>query len=372
MIDRARAVADAVLYEGFLLFPYRKDALKNQLPWQFGVLMPQGYADASEARSFTSEMTLLPGDGAIPQDDKLDVLVRFLQATEAAPIEREVALQAGLAQPHTETQFAFDRLSGTVTLDVTPEENGVLLLTLAVRNTASMHPNADRNEALRSAFISAHALLSAHSAVFASLLDPPDIAKPVAARCTNERVFPVLTGEPADATNQTARTVLVSPIILYDFPRIANASTTHTFDATEIDELLMLSVASLSEDEKHAARAAHPYVRQLVERADALDADTLATLHGELTGHPRDPGDETVTIAGAEVRKGSRVRVHPKRRADVWDSIVDGMTGRVCAVHTDAEGKRYVGVVFDGDPASELHEWYGRSFFYAPDEVEPQ
>jgi hypothetical protein len=40
-------------------------------------------------------------------------------------------------------------------------------------------------------------------------------------------------------------------------------------------------------------------------------------------------------------------------------------------VHTDAEGKRYVGVVFDGDPASDLHEWYGRSFFYGTHEVEP-
>jgi hypothetical protein len=165
--------------------------------------------------------------------------------------------------------------------------------------------------------------------------------------------------------------MLVSPIILYDFPRIAQASTTHTFDGTEIDELLMLSVASLTDEEKHAARSAHPYVRELVERAEALDAETLATLHGELTGGAPEPGDETVTIDGTDVRRGSHVRVHPKGRADLWDDIVNGMTGRVCAVHTDAEGKRYVGVVFDGDPASDMHEWYGRSFFYGTNEVEP-
>jgi hypothetical protein len=65
------------------------------------------------------------------------------------------------------------------------------------------------------------------------------------------------------------------------------------------------------------------------------------------------------------------VRVHPKGRADVWDDLVRGMTARVNAVHTDFDGKRYVGVVFDADPASDLHEWYGRSFFYGADEVEP-
>ena len=367
MIDQARAVADAVLYDGFLLFPYRKEALKNQLPWQFGVLMPENYADKSEPSSFTSQVLCQD-----PKGPELQVLVRFLQSTDAAPVEREVALHADLAQPHTETSFAFGHLCGLVTLDVMPDENNTMRIALSVRNQSSTHPNAHRNEALRSAFISAHALLSASNAAFVSLLDPPESAKAAAARCTNERVFPVLVGEPLDVSQQTARAVLVSPIILYDFPRLAGASTTHTFDATEIDELLMLSVATLSEDEKRAARAAHPYVRELVERADALDADTLATLHGELTGRPREPGDETVTIAGTEVRKGSRVRVHPRGRADIWDSIVDGMSGHVCAVHTDAEGKRYVGVVFDGDPASDMHEWYGRAFFYATDEVEPE
>jgi hypothetical protein len=367
MIDQARAVADAVLYEGFLLFPYRKDALKNQLPWQFGVLMPYGYADKSEPSSFTSELIALP-DGDAPA---IDGVVRFLESTQTAPVEREVAITADLAQPQTETQFAFDKLCGTITLTVASDQNGLRRLTLVVRNETHIAPTDDRNEALRGAFISAHALLGARDAVFASILDPPEYAKTAAATCRNERIFPVLVGKPQDESHQTARTMLVSPIILYDFPRIASASTTHTFDATEIDELLMLSVASLSDEEKRAARAAHPYARELVERADALDADTLAALHGELTGHPREPGDETVTIAGTDVRKGSYVRVHPKGRADVWDSIVDGMTGCVTAVHTDAEGKRYVGVVFDGDPASDMHEWYGRAFFYGTEEVEP-
>ena len=44
--DHARAVADAVLYEGYLLYPYRASSRKNQCRWQFGVLGPPGAADA--------------------------------------------------------------------------------------------------------------------------------------------------------------------------------------------------------------------------------------------------------------------------------------------------------------------------------------
>ena len=44
--DRARAIADAVLYEGYLLYPYRASSRKNQCRWQFGVLGPPGAADA--------------------------------------------------------------------------------------------------------------------------------------------------------------------------------------------------------------------------------------------------------------------------------------------------------------------------------------
>lgn len=44
--DRARAVADAVLYEGYLLYPYRATSGKNQSRWQFGVLGPSGAAEA--------------------------------------------------------------------------------------------------------------------------------------------------------------------------------------------------------------------------------------------------------------------------------------------------------------------------------------
>lgn len=44
--DEARAVADAIMYEGYLLYPYRRSSPKNRVRWQFGVLLPPDWAQA--------------------------------------------------------------------------------------------------------------------------------------------------------------------------------------------------------------------------------------------------------------------------------------------------------------------------------------
>ena len=71
---RAR-VADAILYEGYLLYPYHKSAQKNQVRFQFGVLMPPGYAelDPHEASASQTECLL-----ECPDEAEVRVLVRFL------------------------------------------------------------------------------------------------------------------------------------------------------------------------------------------------------------------------------------------------------------------------------------------------------
>src|SRR5580704_11198308 len=75
-LDHARRVADAILYEGYLLYPYHKEAQKNQVRFQFGVLMPPGYAsvDDCEPNSSQTECLLECRD-----DAEVRVLVRFLQ-----------------------------------------------------------------------------------------------------------------------------------------------------------------------------------------------------------------------------------------------------------------------------------------------------
>ncbi len=344
MNPQARAVADAVLYEGFLLYPYSKSALKNQMPFQFGVVMPQGYGDPSEPPSIHSQFVYCVGDAS---DARIDGMLRFLRIAEH-PVEEEVPFSFS---PGAAFGFCFTTSSLRGEVNVAVECDGdVSVLTLEIVNHTAADAVDSRNEALRGAFVSTHLVLEAQAGSFSSMIDPPAFAAPAIARCVNDRLHPILTGN-REAGGQTSNALLLSPIILEDFPRIAAASRTQTFDGTEIDELLMLSVASLTDEEKRDARAAHPYVQSIVERAEALDPQTLQTLHGE-------------------IRKGTRVRVQPKRRADTWDNLVRGMTARVNTIETDLEGNHYVGVVFDADPASEMHEWYGRSFFYGTDEVE--
>ena len=75
-LDEVRRVADAVLYEGYILYPYRASAQKNRSRWQFGVLMPPGYAaaDPSETAAMRAECVFEHrGQPA------LAVTVRFLQ-----------------------------------------------------------------------------------------------------------------------------------------------------------------------------------------------------------------------------------------------------------------------------------------------------
>jgi hypothetical protein len=73
----ARHVADAVLYEGYVLYPYRASAQKNQLRWQFGVLAPPDYArsSGSERSTMCTEVIVDPGDRP-----RLTVRIRCLQA----------------------------------------------------------------------------------------------------------------------------------------------------------------------------------------------------------------------------------------------------------------------------------------------------
>ena len=73
----------------------------------------------------------------------------------------------------------------------------------------------------------------------------------------------------------------------------------------------------------------------------------------------------------ARSRKGSLVRVHPSRRADAQDLFFAGQVARVTAVLSDVDGDTHVALVLVDDPAADLHEWYGRYFYFAPDELEP-
>ena len=83
------------------------------------------------------------------------------------------------------------------------------------------------------------------------------------------------------------------------------------------------------------------------------------------------PETDEVIIKGVRVSAGSTVRIHPSRRADAQDLFFAGQVARVAAVHSDVDGDTHVAVILVDDPAADLHDWYGRYLYFAPDELEP-
>jgi hypothetical protein len=409
--ERARKVADAVLYEGYVLYPYRASARKNQMRWQFGVLAPKAWCDAGGCEhSFSRTECLLEG-GA---DAKLHGKVRFLQlqrrTIEEAPgvavpslevggelftswdegLEREIEFAGNVrfqlpgarevqAFPGSAARLVRERwpLAGEIRVSIERSGSGLARVRVEVENLTDVtDPSISRDEALRSSFTGAHVLLAAENGEFISLLDPPEQAREAAASCKNVRVWPVLIERDL---------VLSSPIILYDHPQVAKESPGDLYDATEIDEILTLRTQTLTDEEKREARATDPRAAAILDRVDHLPAEMLEKLHGairsvEPSAQPFwDPGadasvspeTDSVEIAGVPVAKGSVVRLHPGRHADAQDMFLEGQLGVVQGVYLDVEDRRYLAVTLRDDPAADLHLWHGRFLYFFPEEVEP-
>ena len=431
--DRARAVADAVLYEGYLLYPYRATSTKNQSRWQFGVLGPQGAADTGLGEDGTLSAQVLVRSYRVPSTSGV---VRFLQLQHRG-VERDVG--GGRFEPVDELTAGSQRwlswdeaveceisiepfrvtslprtceisvpagrdvekveggrivrtrrsLHGLVAMSA--EQDGDLLrLTFEVRNTAP--PAADKDGAIATSLIGTHLLIEVTEGEFVSLLEPPDSAAGAVARCGQHRCFPVLAGPAGEAD-----LVLVSPIILYDHPEIAEQSKGALFDSTEIDEILTLRVMTMTDEEKAQARATDPLAARIIDRCDSMSPEAMLDLHGVLRNPhaptqepglipeiPADvdwwdpmadtavrPGLDAILVNGTRVTRGSRVRLRPSRRADAQDLFYADKIARVPSVHEDVDGDQHVGVVLEDDPAADLHDWYGRYLYFAPDEVEP-
>ncbi|MGZ4472539.1 MAG: hypothetical protein ACXVXM_11295 [Nocardioidaceae bacterium] len=417
-LARARTVADAVLYEGYLLYPYRASSAKNQSRWQFGVLGPPGAFDAGFGEPATMRLqTLLRS----PADDlRLSVHVRFLQLQrrqayddQGRPVDAvehegrttpswDEAVEVELVETFTaaggtrtlavpggrdaDPPFVRQRWPVTAELSASVVRQGELAtLTLTVANTGT--PAADRADATRRSLIGAHLLVEAEGGAFVSVVDPPADARELAAVCSQDRCWPFLSGDPGDTD-----VLLGSPIILYDHPEVAPESAGALFDATEIDEILTLRVMTMTDEEKAEARATDPRAREIIDRCDQMTPQDLQQLHGifrDPHGAPAetfatdvpwwdpaadasvDPETDSVLVGGVRVAKGSLVRVHPTRRADAQDLFFADQVARVTAVLHDVDGSTHVALVLRDDPAADLHDWYGRYFYFAPEEIEP-
>jgi hypothetical protein len=447
-LDAVRRIADAVLYEGYILYPYRASAQKNRSRWQFGVVMAPGYAavDPSES-SFTRTECVLEHSG----QPVVQIILRFLQVqrrnTEAtrpgAPawdeaMEREIEFTLGPAEllgpgmvrefsvpggvdreplAGDESEFAVRRqqpLAGAVSVSTTPVPGpwrAVRLRVLVENRTAALPISgptsgpvpALRDEALPTALVAAHVIVTVNGGQFISMTDPPEWAKQAVAECENVGCWPVL------ADPDGGRQVLLSsPIILYDHPELAPESPGELYDGTEIDEILTLRTLALSDEEKLEARATDPRAAALIDRVESMDAQAMERLHGTIRlprsgalrpgaggpdasgmGRPADydpavpwwdpeadasvsPDTDSVLIGGRAVARGSLVRLRPgARRADAQDMFLAGRIAEVQAVLLDVEDQPYLAVALTDHPDPDLSVAHGRFLYFMPDEVEP-
>lgn len=346
--EAATAIADAVLMEGYALYPYRASAPKNRFRWTFGVLAPRAWSEAGGEDAWWLETQILV-DG-IP--DRIAGRLRFFQ------IDRRDTWDEGVLRTvdfDTSTTFAFGELAGVITLAHECIGNLTKVSIRVENHSPWTELDAPRERAMLGAFASTHVLIHVDGATILSSIDPPVWARDEAARCENVGTYPVLADDGV---------ALAAPFILYDYPQIAPESAGDLCDATEIDELLVLRTRTLTDEEKREARATDPRAAAIVDRADALSAEWLARMHGaarDLRGGEMVP---RVTV-GAKVRL-----LAPKTRTDAQDLLYAGQTATVVEIRDDVDGTRFFGVTIDADPAAELHRWYGRCHYYRPDEVE--
>ena len=314
-------IANAVLYEGYLLYPYRP-SVKNRQRWTFGGLYPRSYSEAGEGTEPWRMRTecLVAAEAAEGACPALGVRARFLHLQERRKtrppfhpddaeawqeaVEREVDaepcdLAALINEPRTRA-FSFparreqgpgdgpevvvrrqEAIAGAVEVSAARVEADLYRVTVEIRNESpyAFDPagadRSSRDEALLHSLVSTHAILTVRGGAFVSLLDPPGPWREAAAGCRNVGSWPVLVGAAGERD-----TMLSSPIILYDYPRIAPESQGDLFDSTEIDEILTLRILTLTDAEKQAMAGIDDRARALLERTESLAREQLMGLHG--------------------------------------------------------------------------------------------
>lgn len=292
-LEAVEKIANAILYEGYLLYPYRASALKNRRRWDFGLVYPPGREEDNEPSSLQCECLVMAADAGVEarvrflhpsltSDDK----GQWLEATARTISFSSASLRSCLGEPVSmDVRFQAENpgqrnISGRVELSAEQLESGLLRIRLAIRNTTPKSCNGQ--EAVLYTWASTHAILSVERGRFISLLAPPEAIRAHAATCRNAGLFPVLAGD-----RNAACTMLASPIILYDYPEVAPESAADLFDGTEIDELLSLRIQTLSDGEKAEIRRRDPRGATILETSEALTGDDLLRLHATMRKLPK-------------------------------------------------------------------------------------
>ncbi len=355
----ARSVADAVLYEGYVLYPYRASSRKNQVRFQWGVLTPRSFSEVDGSERWSTRTECLVDPGLVGGDAVVTVRVRCLhlqhRSVEAVvassgdgdgggftpvdyleidgtlhvdwdeALDRVVEVPACVvsgAPASLEQSFSFpagtetevlhsadgsvvgrfvrrrEAVQGIVRIATEQPDVGQRFIKVAVtveNTTAWSRDHVQRDDAMGLSLIAVHTMLAVDDGRFVSLLDPPADATVAAATCRGDGSYPVLIGDDD--------LVLASPIILYDHPAVAAQSPGDLYDSLEIDEILALRVMTLTDEEKSEARGTDPRAAAIIDRCDAMSPETLSQLHGQMVPVPGTASDD-------------------ERRADIDDELV--------------------------------------------------
>jgi hypothetical protein len=337
-------IVKAVLYEGYMLYPYRPSSVKNQQRFNFGVVYPRAYSEeqhGTDAWTMQTECLVKGGD-----DAHCVVRVRFLRIvarsigrlrTPAANlsslreenIEKVDRLQVGDQAFHAwqeaveevievtefhlaalaaqSMQWPF-RLSAKQEREAIRNENGLIVgiiqrdknsvsgtieftaerpasdlfkLTTHISNASRMEGSAPLDRENALAC----ALVSAHTILEVRGGEFVSLVDPPDAyRDFVAQCHNVGTWPVLVGAEGERDTMLSSPIILYDYPEIAPESPGDLFDGAEIDEILSLRIMTMTDDEKREMRQADDRTQKILERTESMPEQQLMKLHGALRG----------------------------------------------------------------------------------------
>jgi hydrogenase maturation protease len=340
-LDQVEKIAEAVLYEGYMLYPYRPSSVKNRQRWNFGVLCPPSYCEQQHGTERDTMQTEVLVRGTL--GSRLTVKVRFLQIirrsigrlrvpvnslppdtkpvfdyverleaagrvyqpwqeaverklfcdeVQLAALELPVSLSFDFPAQGEEERVHSDKgdvvgiiardsehLTGTVETSAERLHDDIFKVRVLIHNHSHFVPASEglREQAVLFSLVSAHTILGVEEGEFVSLLEPPVDLEVLAAACKNIGTWPVLVGE-----QDSRQCMLSSPIILYDYPQIAPESPGSLFDGTEIDEILSLRIMTLTDDEKREIRQSDDRAREILDRTENLPEEQFAKLHGVL------------------------------------------------------------------------------------------
>ena len=342
-LEQVERIAEAVLYEGYMLYPYRPSSVKNQQRWNFGVLYPPSWCrQAGSDRSNMQTECLLKTESST----RLTVKIRFLQIVQRSvaqvvsldddpfetplpdlkPVDR-LEIRGRVYQPWQEAVerelsfedldpadfatmspllFAFPggksveylrdeqgttagalvrswrALDGVVEIRSLSSHDEVVKITVDVENlTENISAPPSSSNAREEILL--HSLVSAHTILATEDGEFLSLLEPPSGFEDVVAQCQNLGTWPVLATDN-ADAMLSSPIILYDHPQIAPESAGNLFDSTEIDEILSLRILTLTDDEKREMRQSDDRTRSILERTEQMPEEQFAKLHGILRG----------------------------------------------------------------------------------------